>query len=185
MYKGDKNIGEIELLKEVKVFENRFCEFFNDEVAFPSGVNGNFLRLAMKGKFSVAVLPVTKDGKMIFIKTFRHSARSWGYEVPKGYGQENQDHKDCALKELKEETGYTSSNLIDLGIYHEAPSTIMYGLHCYIALDCEKVSDLDLEDTETIEGTIEVSALEELQTDGYKDAITEMLVAKYLYLKNK
>lgn len=183
MYKGDSKKGEIELTKEVKVFENRFCEFFNDEVLFPSGARGNFLRLAMRGKFSVAVLPITKDGEMVFIKTFRHSARGWGYEVPKGYGAENQDHIECALKELKEETGYISSNLIDIGTYHEAPSTLMYGLHCYIALDCEKVSDLDLEESEVISGTIKVSSLDDLPKADFKDAITEMLVAKYLTMK--
>jgi hypothetical protein len=68
MYKGNHQNGEIEIIKEVKVYENRFCDFYNDEVLFPSGSSGNFLRLAMKGKYSVAVLPITKDGKMVFIK---------------------------------------------------------------------------------------------------------------------
>ncbi len=183
MYKGDSKKGEIEITKEVKVFENRFCEFFNDEVLFPSGASGNFLRLAMRGEFSVAVLPVTKDGKMVFIKTFRHSARSWGYEVPKGYGSVGEDHKECAMRELSEETGLVSSNLIDLGVYHESPSTLMYGLHCYIALDCEKRDNIKLEDSEVIDGAISVYSLNELPNSGYKDAITELLVAKYMAIK--
>ncbi|MBE5738711.1 MAG: NUDIX hydrolase [Clostridiales bacterium] len=182
MYKGDSKKGEIEIVKEVKVFENRFCEFFNDDVLFPSGASGNFLRLAMKGKYSVAVLPITKDGKMLFIKTFRHSARGWGFEVPKGYGTEGEKHEDCAMRELREETGYVAGRLIDLGIYHESPSTLMYGLHCYIALDCEKIDKMTLEDSEVIDSYIAVSSLEDLPQSDYKDAITELLVSKYKQL---
>ena len=95
MYKGDSSKGEIEIIEENKVFENRFCEFFDDKVKFPSGVNGSYLRLAMKGKYSVAVLPITTEGEMVFIKAFRHSARGWGYEVPKGYGSETEAPEVC------------------------------------------------------------------------------------------
>ncbi len=180
MYKGDYKKGEIEIVEECKVYENKFCEFFNDKVKFPSGVDGNFLRLAMKGKYSVAVLPVTKDGQMIFIKTFRHSARGWGYEVPKGYGSETESPEICAKRELVEETGLTSDKLIYLGLYHESPSTMQYGLHCFVALDCEKTDDTQIEDTEAIKGAIAVKDIKDLPSADYKDAITEMIVAKYI-----
>ena len=158
MYKGDSNKGEIEIIEENKVFENRFCEFYDDKVKFPSGANGTFLRLSMKGKGSVAVLPITKSGEMIFIKTFRHSTRGWGYEVPKGYCSEGEDPEICAKRELMEETGLTSDKLLYLGYYHESPSTIQYGLHCFIALDCEKVANTQLEESEVIDGMIAVKS---------------------------
>ena len=179
MYKGDHKKGEIEIIEENKVFENRFCEFFDDKVKFPSGATGSFLRLAMRGKYSVAVLPVTKEGKMIFIKTFRHSARGWGYEVPKGYGSETEPPETCAQRELMEETGLKSNKLVYLGLYHESPSTLQYGLHCFIALNCEKVSNTALEESEAISGSIAISSLDELPEHDYKDAISEMIVAKY------
>ena len=184
MYKGDYTKGEIEIIEENKVFENRFCEFFDDKVKFPSGVNGSYLRLAMKGKYSVAVLPITKEGEMIFIKAFRHSARGWGYEVPKGYGSETEEPEVCAKRELLEETGLISDKLIYLGLYHESPSTIQNGLHCYIALDCEKVTSVELEDSEVIDGMIKIKSLEEVPESSYKDAISDMMVYKYFLHKN-
>lgn len=184
MYKGDHNKGEIELVKQVKVYENKFCEFFDDNVIFPSGAKGNFLRLSMRGKYSVAVLPITKDGKMLFIKTFRHAARGWGFEVPKGYGSETETPLDCAKRELKEETGLTAGKFIDLGLYHESPSTMQYGLHCFIALDCEKKDDINLEESEAIDGCIKVKSIQDLPSADYKDAISEMMVYKYLLLKS-
>ena len=185
MYKGDSSKGEIEIIEENKVFENRFCEFFDDKVKFPSGVNGSYLRLAMKGDYSVAVLPITKDGEMVFIKAFRHSARGWGYEVPKGYGSANEDPEICAKRELLEETGLSTNNLVYLGLYHESPSTIQNGLHCYIALDAEKTSSIELEDSEVIDGIIKVKSFEDLPKTDYKDALTEMMVYKYFIEKNK
>lgn len=185
MYKGDIKKGEIEIKKELKVFENKYCSFYNDEVKFPSGIDGNFLRLEMKGGYSVAILPVTKSGEFVLIKPFRHSARGWGYEVPKGYGDEGESHLECVKRELLEETGLVSNNYIDLGVFHESPSTIMYGIHCFAALDCEKTNYKHKEDTEVINGTISVKSLEELPNADYKDAITEMLVDKYyLYKRN-
>lgn len=184
MYKGDYKKGEIEITAENKVFENRFCEFFDDKVKFPSGAEGTFLRLAMKGKYSVAVLPVTTDGKMLFVKTFRHSARGWGYEVPKGYGSETEAPEVCAKRELLEETGMTSNNLIYLGLFHESPSTLQYGLHCFIALDCVKTQEKNLEESEVIDSTIAVQTFDDLPKGDYSDAITEMIVSKY-YLNKK
>ena len=183
MYKGDHTKGEVEIIEEDKVFENRFCEFFNDKVKFPSGANGTFLRLAMRGKYSVAVLPITKEGEMIFLKNFRHSARGWGYEVPKGYGSETETPEACARRELMEETGLTSNNLIYLGYFHECPSTLQYGLHCFIALDCEKIDNTNLEETEAIAGMISVKSIKDLPPSDYKDAMSDMMVSKYILYK--
>lgn len=184
MYKGNHKKGEIEILKELKVYENKFCEFFNDECLFPSGMVGNYLRLKMKGDYSVAVLPIMKSGEMVFIKTFRHSARGWGYEVPKGYGTENEKPIDCAIKELKEETGLSSPNFVYLGLYHESPSTMQNGLHCFIAMDCEKKENMQLEEFEAIDSWVCVKTFDELPKLDYNDAITEMMVYKYLLNKN-
>ena len=81
MYKGNHCNGEIEIKKEIMIYENKFCEFYNDECIFPSNATGNYLRLKMKGEYSVAVLPILKSGEMVFVKTFRHAVRGWGYEV--------------------------------------------------------------------------------------------------------
>ena len=184
MYKGDSSKGEIEIIKENKVFENKFCEFFDDDVKFPSGAKGNYLRLKMKGNYSVAILPITKDGEMVFVKTFRHSARGWGYEVPKGYGTEDELPEICARRELLEETGLRSDNLIYLGYYYESPSTIQNGLHCFVAVDCEQQSAIELEESEVIGGMIKIKSFKDMPSTDFNDALTEMIVCKYFINKN-
>ena len=189
LFKGNHKAGEIELIKENQeddiVYSNKFCKLYNDEVLFPSGVKGKFLRLAMEGKGSVAILPITEDGKMIFIKTFRHSARGWGYEVPKGYCNENEPPIESAKRELLEETGLISNDIEYVGLYHESPSTLQYGLHCFVARNCKKIRDLNIEDAEAIAGTISVNSFEDLPKADYNDMLTELLVSKHILHETK
>ena len=77
----------------------------------------------------------------------------------------------------------TSSDFHYVGLYHESPSTLQNGLHCFIAINCEKNADVELEDYETIEGCAYVNLLDELPKLDYNDALTEMLVYKYLFDK--
>jgi len=179
MYKGDHTKGEIELTKECKVFENRFCNFYNDEVLFAGNKPGTFLRLEMKGGHSVAILPITADGKMVFIKTFRHAVRGWGYEVPKGYGSEKESPLESAKRELLEETGMVADKLVHVGLYFECPSTLQNGLNCFIAYNCRKIDSQHLEYSEAISKVVEVDKIEDLPDSAYKDAVTELLVCKY------
>ena len=125
---------------------------------------------------------------MVFIKTFRNSARGWGIEVPKGYCSENEPPIESAKRELLEETGLVSDNIEYVGLYHECPSTLQYGLHCFIAWNCKKVANLTLEESEVIAGNIKTNNYSTLPALDYKDALTEMLVSKYelkKILKNK
>ena len=180
MYNGNHKKGEIEITKINPVYHNQFCTFYNDEVIFPNNKTGNFLRLEMAGGYSVAILPVTTDGKMVFIHTFRHAARGWGFEVPKGYGKTDEEPETTAHRELLEETGMKAEYLEYVGLYHESPSTLQYGLHCFIAHNCTLVAKQNLEYAETIEKKLFiVSNLKNLPSSNYKDAITELLVHKF------
>ena len=46
------------------------------------------------------------------------------------------DNSVSALRELEEETGYTSSNIVSLGAINPNPALFDNMLHMYLALDC-------------------------------------------------
>lgn len=183
--KGDHQKGEIEILYPHIVFENQYIKIFNDDVIFPGGYRGTYVRVSNPSPKSVAVLPVTPDCKILLIKTFRHGARGWAYEIPKGGVESGEDAPSAALRELWEETGYSAEKLIDLGEYYESPAIFSGSLKCYLALNCRQISPICHEKTEAIEHVAEIDINDVLRGHyrlDFGDAMTELLVYKYCYI---
>jgi len=59
----------------------------------------------------VSVIPVTDDGKIIFIEQFRPPVGKMVIEFPAGLCDKDENLEDAALRELQEETGYRSNNI--------------------------------------------------------------------------
>lgn len=109
-YKGNHKNGEIELVEEVEVFRNRYATLFNDKVKFPGGSQGQYLRFCWNAPYGVMVIATSSDKKLLLIHNFRHESRTWQWEIPKGFGEPQLSPMECAMKELKEETGFEGSN---------------------------------------------------------------------------
>lgn len=59
----------------------------------------------------VTLAAVTDDNKMVMVKQFRKAAGKAVLEAPAGKREEDEDPLETAVRELKEETGYTASNV--------------------------------------------------------------------------
>lgn len=183
MYNGDHKKGEIEIIRSVSVFSNRYINIFNDDVMFPGGNEGTYIRISNPTPRSVAVLPVTRDGRIVVIRTFRHGVRGWGYEIPKGGIEEGETPEDAAARELAEETGFTAERLIYIDEYADSPAVFTGKMTYYLAVGCFKSSDIKSEPTEAIACTELFSPEEFMQKSGsldFKDAVTELMIRKYL-----
>ena len=112
VYKGDYRKGEIEIIEPQVVFQNKYLEIYDDRVRFPSGYEGTYVRINTSTNKSVGILPITKEGKMLVIKNFRHAMRGWGYEIPKGGIEPDEKTIEAASRELMEETGYTAEKFV-------------------------------------------------------------------------
>ena len=55
-------------------------------------------------------------------------------ETPAGKLEYGEDHYDCAVRELSEETGFTADELIYLGGFYTSPGFSSEKLHVYLAL---------------------------------------------------
>ena len=182
IYLGDYKNGEIEISQPNQIFQNKYITVFNDLVLFPDGHTGTYIRVTTPFRKSVAVLPLTSSGKIILIKTFRHGARGWGLEIPKGGVEKHEESLVSAKRELLEETGFASSKWKSTGEYSESPAIISGTLKCYIAYDCVAISKNSIECTEAISNVLELTQSEYFamsSTMDYRDALTELLVLKY------
>ena len=58
---------------------------------------------------AAAVLPVTKDGKILMVRQYRNALDRFTLEIPAG--KLDEPKIECAARELEEETGFRSENL--------------------------------------------------------------------------
>ena len=60
---------------------------------------------------AVAIVAITDDNKIILIKQFRKPIEQVIWEIPAGKLEIGESPKECAIRELKEETGYSAKNI--------------------------------------------------------------------------
>lgn len=106
----DKNMGKDADLIEEKVssedvFDGNLLHVKKDTVRLP---NGNIAyREWIKHPGASAVVPVTPEGRLIFVRQYRYPIQQVTLEIPAGkLDAEGEDPLDCARRELSEETGY-------------------------------------------------------------------------------
>lgn len=99
----------------------------------------------------VNVIALTKNQEIIFVKQYRYGTDEVTTELPGGAIDFNEDPFDAAKRELREESGYTSSNWKKLGQVAANPAFMSNYCHTYLALDAEKTHELELDPFEEIE----------------------------------
>lgn len=185
---GDYTKGEIEIIEPKKIFSNKYIEIFNDDVKFPSGNQGTYIRINSTSDKSVAVLPITADGNIVVIKNYRHGIRGWGIEIPKGSVEPNEEASHAAIRELEEETGYVCKKLIHICEYSESPAIFSNKIDCFIALGCQLTGNLNTENTEAIDKSFEIPLndfMERKYNADFIDALSELLVYQYYFKKEE
>jgi ADP-ribose pyrophosphatase len=114
--------------------------------------NGNLLDATILEFRSWAnIVALTKNGEVVLVKQYRHGACESLLEFPGGVVEDDEDPMDGAKRELLEETGYSASKLIPLGKIYPNPALQTNTLHCFLALDAEKVGEQSLDAGEDIE----------------------------------
>jgi ADP-ribose pyrophosphatase len=108
------------------VHEDQYLIWIRDAVYFPKKVPGTYDRIIWRNELQgkpcgVAVLPVLASGRILLNLNYRHATRSWELELPRGVMLPDETCEEAALREVKEETGATTSDLMFLG--HLAPDT--------------------------------------------------------------
>ena len=97
------------------------------------------------------VLALTKNNKAVLIKQYRHGVQKVLWELPGGIVDDNETPLEGAQRELLEETGYASSNIVQVGKFYPNPAIQNETMYCFLATDAEKVAGQHLDDGEDIE----------------------------------
>jgi ADP-ribose pyrophosphatase len=107
------------------------------------------------------VFGITPENKIILIRQFRVGPDKYFYESPAGSLDKGDNPQEEAARELREETGYTSSEITLLRAgFDTGYSTAMRYL--YLAKNCVKSHEQELDDDEDIDGVI-LSSVDEVK----------------------
>lgn len=102
-------------LRSSIVHQSPWLTLYEDEVIKPGGEHGKYT-FTQSPPF---VLVVAYDGqKFILIRQYRYPLKRVMIEFPGGSIDDKETSLDAAKREFKEETGFTASNWVELGIIH-------------------------------------------------------------------
>lgn len=114
--------------------------------------NGNLLDATIFEFRSWAnIVALTKNNEVVMVRQYRHGVEDVLLEFPGGVVEDDEVPINGARRELLEETGYTASQWLQVGALYPNPALQTNTLHCFIALDAEKVSEQSLDAGEDIE----------------------------------
>ncbi len=119
---------------EVKnIYKGKFINLDVHKVLLPN--NTTAYREVVIHPGAVAILPIDKEGKILFVKQFRKAVEAELLEIPAGKIEAGEDPEKCALRELEEETGFSASKLIYISKIYTSPGFSNEIIYIYLAKD--------------------------------------------------
>lgn len=120
-----------------QIFEGNIISLQVDEVILPNGEKSQ--REIVKHPGAVAVIPITKDNKIVLVKQYRKPLEKALIEIPAGKLDANEQPIVAAIRELEEETGYTTKELSFVTSFYTSPGFADELIYIYITDTLEKL----------------------------------------------
>ncbi len=122
-----------QLIQSKPIYQGRVFSVRKDEVRLPNGHVSELDIVDHPG--AVILLPVDQDGRIWFIRQFRYSAGEILLELPAGTMEAGETAENCALREIREETGMRAGRIQKIGEFFMAPGYSNEYLYLFLAED--------------------------------------------------
>ncbi len=123
-------------IKSIRVHTGKVISLDVDTVRFPDGSTGELEMIRHPGASAIVPFlsyPDGNDPQILLIKQYRYAANGYVVEIPAGRLNPGEDPRDCAARELKEETGCTAERLEFLTTMFTTPGFTDEKIHLYMA----------------------------------------------------
>lgn len=99
----------------------------------------------------VNAVVLTKENEIVLVKQYRHGVRDFFLEIPAGIVKQNENPVDAIIREVREETGYSSHKRpIYLGSFYPNPAVTTNKVISYMIVDAEKKYSQNLDENEEL-----------------------------------
>ena len=113
------------------IFDGKVVKLYKDEAKLEDGSIVN--RELIKHPGGVCVLPLDDEGNVYMVRQFRYPFQTQLIEIPAGKLEAGEDHRQCGLRELKEEAGAECGRFTYLGKLYPTVAYDSEIIHMYLA----------------------------------------------------
>ena len=126
-----------EVLNSETTYRGKIVKVTVDTLRMPDGKQA-MRETVIRGRNASAVLPVDRDGKIIFVRQYRHAFGEMLLEIPAGVLEKGEAPEEGAARELEEETGKKAKKLEYLCEMYPTVGYCTEKISIYFAMDLEK-----------------------------------------------
>ncbi|MCZ7557160.1 MAG: NUDIX hydrolase [Bacteroidia bacterium] len=122
---------EFTILTHERLFEGRVFTIERDTVRHASGYES--IREVVRHDGGAVIVPILPGPDVLLIRQFRYPVNREIIELPAGKLSPGEDPMHCAVRELREETGYTAAEMLPLVSMLTTPGFCSETLHLFMA----------------------------------------------------
>ncbi|MCP8616775.1 NUDIX hydrolase [Salirhabdus salicampi] len=130
---------EEKTIQSKPIFSGKVINVQLDDVQLPNGKTSK--REIVKHPGAVAVIPITKDKKIVLVEQYRKALERSLVEIPAGKLEKGEAPEVTAKRELEEETGYAAEHLTYVTAFYTSPGFADELVHLYVAENLEKIDN--------------------------------------------
>lgn len=110
---------EEKTIRTKEIFDGKIIKVSVDDVLLPNGETS--IRELVKHQGAVAVIAVTEDNRILMVEQYRKPLEKTLVEVPAGKLEPGEAPEVTAVRELEEETGFTTEQLDYVTSFYTTP----------------------------------------------------------------
>lgn len=174
---------EEKTLHSESIYEGKIINVRVDEVSLPDGKTSKRELVGHPG--AVAVIALNPNNELVLVEQYRKPMEKSIIEIPAGKLEKGEDPKESALRELEEETGYTTENLEYVLSFYTSPGFSDEIVHLYFSDQLEKMEKQAAGDDDEFVELLEVELSEALKLEKEERIHDAKTSYALLYLKTK
>lgn len=125
-----------ELKKSETLLQGRVFKVRRDTLTTPDERETKLEIIEHNG--SVVLVPLDKEGNLLFVRQYRHAAGKDLLELPAGTRDGEEPFEKCAARELREETGLEAGSLQKVGEFYLVPGYSTEFMAVFLATDLKE-----------------------------------------------